>query len=191
MAAAMPRQIGIFGGSFNPPHIGHVLACHYALSVWPLDRVIIVPNFVHAFGKPLENFEHRYRMCMLAFQSEKIEISRIEENLGGVSYTVDTLQAIKKEYPGAVLHLLIGSDVVGETQKWKNYDRVKELAPPLVIPRGPDAPDAVNSGVYLPPVSSTWVREQLSSGLAPGSALPHRVLNYIRDRELYLKPAVY
>jgi nicotinate-nucleotide adenylyltransferase len=188
MAAALPRRIGVFGGSFNPPHMGHVLASHFALSAWLLDRIVIVPNFVHAFGKPLESFEHRFRMCMIAFQHlECVEVSRIEESFGGVSYTIDTITSLRRDWPRAALHLLIGSDVVGETAKWRKYDEVKALAPPLVLPRGGEA--AGEDGMYLPPVSSTWIRQQLAAGQAPGVALPAAVYDYIRDHGLYAAAA--
>lgn len=196
MAAALPRRIGIFGGSFNPPHMSHVLACQFALAAWPLDRIIIVPNLVHAFGKPLESFEHRYHMCLIAFQHLMpfIEVSRIEETLGGVSYTIETIRALRHEHPGAHMNLIVGSDIVAETRKWRNYEALEKEAPPLVIPRllfdRPVDPKETHPGeTLLPAVSSSWVREQLALGKDTGYALPRLVREYIREHSLYGAPA--
>ena len=168
--------------------MGHVLACQFALSAWKLDRILVVPSYLHAFGKPLEAYEHRFRMCMLAFAGlQHVEVSRVEETLGGVSYTVETLHALSRDFPGSQLRLLVGSDILAETNKWKNFEQIVALAPLLVLPRGADAGGVC--GAYLPPISSTQLREALAADQNPCPALPWRVFEYIRDRGLYVRRA--
>src|SRR5690606_32016933 len=78
----------IFGGSFDPPHVGHVLAVTWVLSTQPVDEVVLVPALEHAFGKPLAPFAHRRRMCELAFAPlRRVRVDPIEAELGGASYT--------------------------------------------------------------------------------------------------------
>lgn len=190
MAAAMPRNIGIFGGSFNPPHIAHVLGCQFALAVWPLDKIIIVPTFVHPFDKALETFDHRHRMCALAFKHlhHGVEISRIEEELGSVSYSIDTVHALRKYYPGAAFKLIVGSDILGETERWKDFAKLREETDLLVLPRTGSRAGSFDERVCLPDVSSTWIREALGRGEDVGAALPREVHDYIRQYGLYRKP---
>ncbi|MGI8906865.1 MAG: nicotinate (nicotinamide) nucleotide adenylyltransferase [Candidatus Sumerlaeaceae bacterium] len=197
MTATDERQSpvwGVFGGSFNPPHIGHVLACHFALSVWALDKVLVIPSYQHPFGKSLESFEHRVAMCQLAFAHVRsfVEVSRAEETRGGLSYTVDTLRALRNANPAVQLRLIIGSDILQEAQKWRAFDEVKELAPLLVIPRlqdGQPLGSKVMSRCYLPDVSSSDLRENLAAGTDVGSALPAAVREYIEEHGLYRRPA--
>lgn len=181
---------GIFGGSFNPPHIGHVLACHFALSVWGLDRMLVVPSYKHPFGKPLVEFRDRVKMCELAFAhlGEFVEVSRIEEKLGGVSFTVETLRALHDRHPGISLRLIIGGDILQEAEKWRAFDEVKSLAPLLVIPRLKEGHALATRGdaaCYLPDVSSTELRAQLATGKEVDHALPLAVKQYIAEQKLY------
>ena len=93
-------KIGVLGGSFNPPHIGHLLLSVYALTIKDLDRVFVVPCFRHPFGKDLIDFKHRLKMCGLAFGDFKrhIKVSDIEKKLGDISRTLYTLKALKKKH---------------------------------------------------------------------------------------------
>jgi nicotinate-nucleotide adenylyltransferase len=184
-------RIGVYGGSFDPPHVAHVLLAAYALSVGRFERILVVPVFAHAFDKNLAAFEHRVRMCQLAFAPlPQVQISRIESELPTPNRTLVTLQALKAHYPGADLNLLVGGDVLTEANKWHAFDEIVRLAPLFVVGRsGVEAPGA--SGVQLPPVSSTRVRELLAKGDAPGSLaelgelVPAPVLDYAREHRLY------
>lgn len=183
------KVIGILGGSFNPPHVAHVLVCQFALCCWPLDSIIVIPSFIHPFEKELEPFSHRFRMTELAFANlvPRVEISRIEEEMGGVSFTIDTIQELKRRLPDAALRLIVGSDIVPEMGKWKDIDTVRREAPPLVVPRLDASKGASvrKDGFYLPDLSSTKIREQLHNGNDPGVSVPWRVMDYIRFNGLY------
>jgi nicotinate-nucleotide adenylyltransferase len=182
-----PGAIGIFGGSFNPPHMAHVLACQFALCAWPLERILVVPSFVHPFDKDLAPYEHRLEMARLAFTHIEpwVEVSRIEEEMGGVSYTVETVEELRRRFPKAQLHLIIGSDLVDELPQWKDSARLRKLAPPLVVPRPGTVEEAATGGFALPAISSTEIRDLIMGGGDPGLALPRTVNEYVRRHDLY------
>ncbi len=177
----------VFGGSFNPPHVGHVLAVSYVLSVHPVDAVLVVPVYRHVFGKALASFEDRLAMCRLAMEwIPGVTVSDIERELGGESRTLHTLEALSRADPRRDLRLIIGADVLDDLPKWYRWDRVAELAPPIILGRAgfshPDAPFAV-----LPEVSSTRIRELVAAGAIDRTAalLPTRVRDHIVAGGLY------
>ena len=180
--------VAIFGGSFNPPHVGHVLAAAYVLSVHEVDRLLVVPTYRHAFNKELCPFEHRLEMARLAFgELARAEICDIERELGReVSRTLDTLEALQARRPEWSLRLVVGADVLHDRDKWYRFERVQELAPLLVLGRAgvahPDAPPSV-----LPEVSSSAVRAALQSGddAWVRAYVPAAVRRYIRQERIY------
>ncbi len=177
----------IFGGSFNPPHVGHVLAVSYVLSVFPVDHVLVIPVYRHAFGKELASFEDRVAMARLAMGwLPGVAITEIERELGGESKTLHTIEALVAQEPKRKLRLVIGADVLNDLPKWHRWDQIAALAPPLVIGRAghahPDAPDA-----HLPRVSSTEIRGLVAAGRITDAAsiVPLRVRQHIAERGLY------
>ncbi len=179
----------IFGGSFDPPHVAHVLATAWALSVLDVDQVWWVPAWRHAFGKALSPFEQRVGLCELAIRplGDRVRVCDIEGQLGGESRTVDTLEALARSYPGVSWTLLLGSDLVAQVQSWKRWDRIEELARIEVIGRaGHDGVDAADA-VTLPDVSSSRVREMLRLGERTwlSSRVPAAVLQRIAAEGLY------
>ncbi|MCC6556268.1 MAG: nicotinate (nicotinamide) nucleotide adenylyltransferase [Polyangiaceae bacterium] len=192
---APARRIAIFGGSFNPPHVAHVLAVAYALSAAPVDEVLVVPVFQHPFSKELAPFEDRLAMCRLAVGwLPRVEISDVERELGGESRTLRTLEHLAEVNPGWAMRLLVGADVVADLPKWHRFDRGAAIAPPIVLGRGGYAPLAAGGAhpieiaeVSLPQVSSTEVRDALAAGDldAVRWRLPRAVVDYIMERGLY------
>lgn len=177
---------GVLGGSFDPPHCGHVLLATYALSVAPIDRLLVVPTFEHPFGKALTPFSDRVAMCERAFGVLRAaEVSRIEEALGGASYTVRTLEALRAQHPGAQLRLVIGADVLQDVERWKEFDRVRELAPLFVVGRSGYAREQGVDTLDLPPFSSTEVRALLREGKSATGLVPRAVESYCREHALY------
>ena len=167
-------KVAIFGGSFNPPHIGHVMAATYAMSIGKLDHVLVVPVYQHAFDKELAPFEDRCDMCELAMcrNFRGIEVSRIESKLETPNRMLRTLTKIKELHPHWELRLLMGTDVQEETDKWLAFDEVKKLAEPFVV--GREGHDKVTSTKVriLPEISSTQIREWLNNRTDP-VALTH------------------
>jgi nicotinate-nucleotide adenylyltransferase len=183
--------IGVFGGSFDPPHAAHVMLAAYALSVAPIARVLVVPTFRHPFGKPLAPYEHRIAMCEAAFGVlVGVEVSRVEEELGGDSYTVRTLERLAERMPGVPLRLLIGADVLPDTPRWREWDRVATLAPPFVVGRGGKPREGATERVQddvpdLPAISSTLVRARYAAGHDVAMLVPRAVDAYVRAHGLY------
>lgn len=178
-------NVGFFGGSFNPPHVSHVLAVSYVLATQPVERVLIVPCFDHPLGKELAPFAHRRAMCELAFASLRhVEISSIEQDMGETSRTLYTLRALKAAHPTWSIRLIIGADILNETDRWFAWPEVAALAPPLVLGRlghpRPDAPPSV-----VPEVSSTAVRASIAAGEDVGDLVPRSVIEYARSHGLY------
>ncbi len=183
-------KVAFYGGSFNPPHVAHVLCAAYALAMGEFERVVVVPVFSHAFDKQLAPFEDRVRMCELALGwLPGVEVSRVEAALETPSLTLRTLRHLTAEHPDWRLRLVVGSDVLFETHKWHAFDEIRMIAPTWVIGRAgfphPDAPAAV-----LPEVSSTRIRELLSKGAGEPSAelaalVPPAVIRHVREHGLY------
>jgi nicotinate-nucleotide adenylyltransferase len=184
-------QVAVFGGSFNPPHVAHVLACALVLSVEEVDRVLVVPTYRHPFAKALAPYDDRVAMCELGMGSlAGVEVSRVEEELGGESRTLRTLEHLAATHADWRLRLVIGADILAETPKWFGFDAIARLAPPLVLARaGVDAPGA--GPPLLPEVSSTQVRAAIAKGAWDEVAklLPRKVLARVRARGLYGAPA--
>lgn len=187
MTAAPGPTLAVFGGSFNPPHVGHVLAVALVLATAEVDRVLVVPTYRHPFAKALAPFEDRVRMCELAMGwLPRVEVSRVEEELGGDSLTLRTLERLRDAHPGARLRFVMGADLLSESGKWFRFDEVAKLAPPLVLGRagfeGPGAPPPL-----LPEVSSTEVRRRIARGETEGleHLVPRKVLEHVRARGLY------
>lgn len=180
-----PPTVGVFGGSFDPPHAGHVALCSMAVDLAGLDELLVVPCYRHAFGKRLTEFAHRMAMCVLAFGAiERVRVSDLEARLGGTSFTLRTLERVALERPGARLRLVLGADALREKASWHRFDEIQRLAELVVFGR---------EGVFvaeatLPPppaVSATEVRRRLEEGLGAEGLVPGAVLRYIADHDLY------
>jgi nicotinate-nucleotide adenylyltransferase len=189
-------RVALFGGSFNPPHVAHVMATVYALSTAPIDEVLIVPVFRHPFAKELAPFPDRMAMSRLALGwIPHVHVSAVEEELGGESLTLRTVEHLGAAHPEWSLRLLVGADVLVDVPKWHRWDRIAELAPPLVLGRagiesGGEGPLRRPEPV-LPRVSSTEVREALAKGDADllRRLVPASVLAYIEEHGLYRRGA--
>jgi nicotinate-nucleotide adenylyltransferase len=181
-------EIAIFGGSFDPPHLGHVFLAAYALSVTSVERVLVVPVFQHAFGKTLSPFDDRVAMCELAFRDlRRVEVSTLERELGGVSRTLRLIDAVATRYPRHRLRTLIGTDILAESGQWQGFEEVTARAPLLIAMRsGHEArANATVHGPILPAISSTEVRAAMARGEAPDDRVPGAVVAYAMARGLY------
>jgi nicotinate-nucleotide adenylyltransferase len=181
------KEIALLGGSFNPPHVAHLMAAYWTIATQGVSEVWLLPSFRHPFGKPLAPFEDRVRMCELAATAVRgVQVCTAEAELRGdplVGKTVRTLEHLQAKHPHHRFALVIGTDILGETDKWYRFDRVRELARLIVVGRSghPDAEGAPP----LPPVSSTEIRERLGRGEDVSALVPAKVLGYIEEKRLY------
>jgi nicotinate-nucleotide adenylyltransferase len=186
-------NVGVFGGSFNPPHVAHVLACALVRSIEDVDRVLVVPAYRHPFAKPLAPFTDRVAMCELAMSwMQGVEVSRVEEDLGGESRTLRMLEHLARTHSDWRLRLVIGADILAEAPRWFGFEAIAKLAPPIVLGRaGPDRANPSGVPSLLPEVSSTRVREAIANGSwgEVERVVPRSVLAYVRARGLYAAPA--
>jgi nicotinate-nucleotide adenylyltransferase len=179
--------VAFFGGSFNPPHIAHVMAVTVVLATHDVDRVLVVPTYKHPFAKALAPYDDRVKMCELAMGwLPRTEVSRVEEELGGESRTLRTIEHLAAAHADWKLRLVIGADIVADVPRWFGFDEIARIAPPIVLGRagvtGPNAPPPL-----LPDVSSTDVREMIARGewSALEPLMPRAVFEHVRSRGLY------
>lgn len=187
-------RIALYGGSFDPPHLAHQLACTVALSAGspPVDELLMIPTFEHAFGKPLAPYAHRLAMCELAARpfGGRVIVSRIEEELGGASYTLRTVEALRARRPEDELVLVIGADLLAERPRWHRWPELERLVSFLVIGRAGAADGALGPRdhrvpIELPDVSSTTVRRRIAEGGSTVGLVDERVAAYLRRAGLY------
>lgn len=195
-------RLGLFGGSFNPPHIGHLLVAVDAYEALGLDRLIIMP----AAANPLKGKSEsgasriqRLQMTQLAFAGDRrFEVSDMEIGRGGLSYTVDTLEELAKKYEGAELILVLGMDSLATFRHWVRPGRIRELARFGVLTRAAISRGVLESevGSELPDgatlvtarrvdVSSSEIRKRLRAGKSIRGFVAESVEEFILAAKLY------
>jgi nicotinate-nucleotide adenylyltransferase len=194
---AQPRRVGLFGGAFDPPHCAHVAIARAALDQLALDELRIIPTGVawHK-SRSLSPAADRLAMVRLAFADlPGIVIDERELNRTGASYTIDTIDALQQEQPGAELFLVMGADQWAAFTTWRQWQAIAGKARlcvaerPDQAERGPQAQWPVQ-WLQLPAmaVSATAIRQQLSRSTMTGDLgglLPAPVARYISDHRLY------
>ena len=198
------ERIGIFGGTFNPPHIGHIQAAQQAITALGLSKLLLIPDRIAPHKQMPENSptpEQRLDMLRIAAADcPQIEVSDIELCREGISYTVETVTALKKQYPSAELVLLVGTDMFLSIDGWKNAKKILKNTTLGVFCRGEKGEDAAikekrsqlqRQGAKVElvkndviPISSTQMRRLLAFQCAD-SLLPEGVGDYIRENGLY------
>jgi len=194
-------RIAIFGGSFDPPHVGHLLAAGDACDRLPLDRVLFVPAATQPLkaGRAFATAEQRLVMVrLLAANDPRFEVSAVEVERGGLSFTVDTLSHFARLYPADERFLLLGADVLHSFGQWKEPQRIVQLARPVLLERqrtGDERPRALpaelagDSVMRLPTrridVSSTEIRERVRLGKPVRGFVTDDVAAFIARDGLY------
>lgn len=198
-------KTGIFGGAFNPPHNGHVNLAREAIEQLNLRRLLVIPTFEspHKATK-LAPFEQREEMCRRAFLPLdgsgkcdcRIEISDIEREMGGVSYTINTIRELSKRFPGERFYLLIGGDMLFSFGEWYKYESILKESTVVAAAREEDCftdmvefANRIGRVKVIPTsvvdVSSTRIREALTSGGDITEFVPQSVAEYITENKLY------
>jgi nicotinate-nucleotide adenylyltransferase len=184
-------RIALYGGSFDPPHVAHQMACLYMLETQDIEEIWMIPCFQHPFDKRSAPYHHRMEMCRLlaAPLAPRVRVSPIEQELGGPSYTLVTVKALIARHPEHRFSLMIGADLVKERERWHGYPELRQLIPFLIVGRaGSLGVDDVQ--IELPAISSTAVRGLLAKGEAPVGLVPRAVLAYVRQHRLYVSGEV-
>ncbi len=196
------KRIGIYGGTFNPPHIGHIRGAAYAVKALELERLLLIPACISPHKTlPVDSPTPAQRAEMLSMAAgEKMEVSDMELRRGGTSYTYETVEQIAQEHPDKELVLLMGTDMFLSFLSWKGPERILQKASLGVLYRGDkdelaqieaqkENLEAQGAKVYvlenpITEISSTQLRRMLAFGCA-GPFLPAGVENYIRENGFY------
>ncbi|HTE45772.1 MAG TPA: nicotinate-nucleotide adenylyltransferase [Gemmatimonadaceae bacterium] len=188
-------RIGLLGGSFDPPHTGHLLAASDAFDTLELDRLVFVPAAIQPLKAHVVVATTSQRLEMvkrLVSGDPRFEVSSIEIDRGGLSYTVDTLAAMSAEWPAAELFWLVGADVPRTFPKWREPERIVQLATVVVLQRTGEAPDlsAMPGAPRLLAtrridISSTEIRQRVREGKSIRGFVPDSVAEFIAADRLY------
>ena len=192
------KKNGVFGGAFNPVHNGHVRLAEEAVKQLKLRRLLIIPTYVspHKHTELLP-FEDRAEMCRRAFgHIPGAEVSEIEVRLGGTSYSINTVRALREMYPDEQLFLLIGGDMLFSFDKWYKYESLLKETKVCAVARDDDSlvdmmeyANEIGRVKVLPTqavtMSSTQVRETIANGGDISEMVPAGVAEFIREKGLY------
>lgn len=186
---------GLFFGSFNPIHTGHLIIASYMANYTDLQEVwfVVSPQNPLKTKKSLASMYDRLEMVNLAIgETEKLRASDIEFRLPQPSYTIDTLTYLQERYPGKRFVLIMGSDNLQSLAKWKNYELILRDYPIYVYPRPGYAPGELSShpsvtitDTPLMDLSSTFIRKSLKEGKSVRYFLPDSVIDFIEKAGLY------
>lgn len=198
-----PRRIGVFGGTFNPIHLGHQNLMQNALRELELDELLLIPTYIppHKVAHDLATGEDRLAMCRIVAQGEeKITVSDLELRRGGSSYTWVTLRELHRQYPGCRFFLIVGGDMLLTFSQWKRWRDILRMATLCAAPREDDEHDDLvrEAGRYavmgngcivmdtpVVEMSSTEIRAALKEGESAAHLLHPGVEEYCRSRGLY------
>ncbi len=192
------RKIGIFGGTFNPPHIAHLMAAEGVRDQLKLDRVIFVPAAIppHKQKENIVQVKHRLEMVRLAIKGNRyFEISDVELHRKGPSYTIDTVREMRRSYPHDELLFIMGIDLLTDFDTWKEPDRILDECRLVAMNRPGFDLAVVDKDLLLRvelvnvpsvDISSTNIRRRVKSGRSIRYLVTQDVEEYIRRNSIYL-----
>jgi nicotinate (nicotinamide) nucleotide adenylyltransferase len=199
-------KIAILGGSFDPPHVGHILVATQVKKMLNIDQVWLMPTFSHPFNKHMLPAKQRLTMTKL-LEDDQIKVSDFEIHKKGVSYTINTLQTLSKLYEQHTFFWIIGSDQISDFPKWKDWEEIITKFHLIIYARGESpkeleekvkvawglftVPGTIHildtKDVLISPVSSTSIRELRKKNLPVKGHVPKKVEEYILENDLYAK----
>lgn len=189
------ERLGIIGGTFDPIHIGHLVAATQALHHFRLDRILFVPAGSPWQKEDYSDAEDRYLMTVMAAAEHNcFAVSRTEIDRRGPSYTADTLDELLEFYPGVKLFFILGADAAANLDTWHGLDRLRDLTEMIVVPR-PGAPGTIEQrpgwprihelAMPLIGVSATEIRRRAAAEEPIDFLVTQRVARHIRENGLY------
>lgn len=190
-------KIGLFGGTFDPIHFGHLTAAQSALELLKLDRVLFIPagRPPHKCGRMISPGPLRYKMVEMAISSnERFSISDLELGSDCSSYTVDTISRYKQSYISSEIYLLLGLDQALAFSTWKEIERIFDLCKVAVLIRPGYRSDQIEKkwldriqllSIPQADISSSDIRERVARGMKIDHMVPENVINFIEKHKLY------
>lgn len=189
------KKIGLLGGTFDPPHLMHLLIAQEALEACGLDEVWFLPSYIppHIQGKTAHTgADDRQEMVSRAIMgNEKFRLSTVELRRKGKSYTVDTLRELNSQYPDNRFYFILGADMVDDLPTWHGIDELRRLTSFIGFRRpgfpagNPAHVDVIYIDMPLIDISSSILRRRLRDGRSCRYFLADAVIKYIRERQLY------
>lgn len=186
------KKVGILGGTFNPPHVGHLIAANESLHALDLDEIRFMPNSLPPHKKLAGHVEdqHRLRMTELAIEgNDFFRVETVEIQRAGVSYTIDTMRELIKREPETSFYFIIGADMIEYLPKWRDIDELSRLVTFVGVKRpgySTETPYPVllidTPEIHL---SSTVLREKAASNETLHYLMPETVIRYIKENGLY------
>lgn len=185
-------KLGILGGTFNPPHIGHLILAEEVRQQLSLSKVFFIPTNIPPHKEREDtSASHRLNMVNLAIEDNNFfEASDIEIKRGGVSYSIDTVLELRKKYPEDEFYFIVGSDLVSTFSSWHKFARLKQETN-IVIARRDNFSLLVEENNFIivditqVRLSSSEIRDKIKKGYFPRYLVPDKVLNYIKKHNLY------
>lgn len=189
----MAKRLGVFGGTFDPPHIGHLIVATVAREALGLDQMVLIPAADPPHKEQVSTPpEIRLAMLNAAVDAEPdLVVDSVEIDRGGTSYTVDTLTDLAARFPDAEITFLMGSDQFDAFATWKQPDRIQELARVAVMQRGGETIRSNATYEYIPvpvpriDISSTAIRERIAQGRSVRFWIPEPVRKIVEEMRLY------
>lgn len=186
------KKVGILGGTFNPPHTGHLVIANEVLNAYGLDEVWFMPNQVPPHKTVDESISHSDRLAMLALaiaDNEQFRIEKAELERSGRSYTYETMKILKDMYKETDFHFIIGGDMVEYLPKWHKIDELLKMVKFVGVSRPSysiETPyDILFAETPQMDISSSMIRERVSEGRSIRYLLPDPVRVYIEEHGLY------
>jgi nicotinate-nucleotide adenylyltransferase len=177
--------VAVYGGAFNPPHVGHAMVASWILWTGRADQVVLVPSSDHPFGKPMASFDLRLRLC--AALSEElgrgVGWSDIERGLPRPSHTINLLRAIREKSPHDRVRFVMGVDNLLLREKWFGFDDIEREFDPIFVDRAGIVHDLTLDSPKFPDVSSTEIRKRIVEGLPINHLVTKGVLDVLRPQE--------
>lgn len=194
----MRQRIGVMGGTFDPIHNGHLVAASEVAWIYQLDQVIFVPTGRPAFkqDRVVTNAEDRYLMTVIAVaENPQFSVSRVDIDRSTITYTVDTLHDLGKEYPQAEFFFISGADAISQISRWKDADKLWDMAQFIAVTRPGYPTETITHTVPQHPISvmeipalaisSTDIRQRVARRAPIWYLVPDGVVRYIAKLHLY------
>ena len=174
-------QIAVYGGSFNPPHVGHAMVASWLYWTGLVEEVWLMPSFSHPFAKELTSFDTRVAWCG-AFASDIgpwVRVADIERNLPSPSYSIDSLRALRRLHPEHKFRFVMGADVLPDLPKWKEWPVIESEFQPIVV--GRDGYENPPGAVVFPGVSSSAIRDLLANDVDVSHLVTRSLVPLLRE----------